>query len=167
MLAASSTAVNIAPNNNNGLNRGNNNNNNLNVVPVTNPQMTIQELLASQGFGSGQQVAILVIAPQNLASVQGLFGGQQQQQFFGRGYGQQQTLASNQQQLLVEAPAQPVSVHYKSQSIPLNVQHTHIPAPTPEVKLSTSQEEPHKIIHGLYNILYNILYGFHLTFFFF
>ncbi len=137
----------------------------MNVVPVTNPQMTIQELLASQGFGSGQQVAILVIAPQNLASVQGLFGGQQQQQVFGRGYGQQQTASSN--QLLVEAPAQPVSVHYKSQSIPLNVQHTHIPAPTPEVKLSTSQEEPHKIIHGLYNILYSILYGFHLTFFFF
>lgn len=128
--------------------------------------MTIQELLASQGFGSGQQVAILVIAPQNLASVQGLLGGQQQQQFFGRGYGQQQTLASNQQQLLVEAPAQPVSVHYKSQSIPLNVQHTHIPAPTPEVKLSTSQEEPHKIIHGLYNILYNSFYGFQLISFF-
>lgn len=126
--------------------------------------MTIQELLASQGFGSGQQVAILVIAPQNLASVQGLIGGQQQQQVFGRGYSQQQTASSN--QLLVEAPAQPVSVHYKSQSIPLNVQHTHIPAPTPEVKLSTSQEEPHKIIHGLYNILYNSLYGFHLISFF-
>ena len=100
-----------------------------------------------------------MIAPQNLASVQGLFGGQQQA--FGRGYGQQ-TASSN--QLLVEAPAQPVSVHYKSQSIPLNVQHTHIPAPTPEVKLSTSQEEPHKIIHGLYNILYGFHFYFNLFF---
>lgn len=107
--------------------------------------MTIQELLASQGFSNGQQVAILVIAPENLASVQGLFGGQQQQAF-GRQFGQQSAGSSN--QLLVEAPPQEVSVHYKSQSVPLNVQHTHIPAPTQEVKLTTSQEEPHKIIHG-------------------
>jgi len=109
-------------------------NSNLNVVPVRNTQITLQELLASQGLNNGQAV-ILVIAPQNLVNSQRQYGGKAVQQL------------PTSSQYLVEAPAQPVQVHYKSQSIPLNVQHTHIPAPKPETKLSKSEEEPHVIVH--------------------
>ena len=105
-------------------------NQNVNTIPLQNGQISLQELLAS----SNGQPLIVLIAPQSLLSSQRLLGGKALQLPTGN-------------QLLVEAPVQPVQVHYKSQSIPLNVQHTHIPAPTPETKLSRSEEEPHKIIH--------------------
>lgn len=101
----------------------------VNTIPVSNGQISLQEFLASQGLNSNQ-VAILVVAPQKLLGSKVLH-----------------QLQSTNSQLLVEAPVQPVHVHYKSQSIPLNVQHTHIPAPKPETKLSRSEEEPHRIVH--------------------
>lgn len=112
---------------------------------ISNPnQVTLQQLLAQYGL-KNDQVALIMIAPRNAVStqqgllqyIQGSLGVSGASAFGSNG------------PVTVTSPAQPIDVHYKSQSAPLNVQHTHIPAPKPELKLSRSEEEPHTVVHEI------------------
>ncbi|XP_046912424.1 uncharacterized protein LOC124493390 [Dermatophagoides farinae] len=97
--------------------------------------ITLHELLVSHGIQNGQ-MALVMVAPLNAEQALQASAGTLQNQLVNR-------------PLLVQSPAQEVNVHYRSQSAPLNVQHTHIPAPKPELQLSRSEEEPHKLVHEI------------------
>lgn len=103
-------------------------------------QITLHDLLVSHGIQDGQMALVMVapISPEQAlqASQHGTLPGALQNQLVNR-------------PLLVHGPAQAVDVHYKSQSAPLNIQHTHIPAPKPELQLSRSEEEPHRLVHEI------------------
>lgn len=97
--------------------------------------ITLHQLLASHGIQDGQ-MALVMVAPLNAEQALQANYGTLQQQLVNR-------------PLLVQSPSQEVNVHYRSQSAPLNVQHTHIPAPKPELQLSRSEEEPHRLVHEI------------------
>lgn len=98
-------------------------------------QVTLHDLLVSHGIQDGQ-MALVMVAPLTAEQALQASTGQLQSQLVNR-------------PMFVQSPAQPVNVHYRSQSAPLNVQHTHIPAPKPELQLSRSEEEPHRLIHEI------------------
>ncbi|KPM06931.1 DFP2-like protein 25 [Sarcoptes scabiei] len=98
-------------------------------------QITLHDLLVSHGIRDGQ-MALVMVAPLSPQQALEASAGTLQSQLVNR-------------PLLVQSPAQAVNVHYKSQSAPLNVQHTHIPAPKPELQLSRSEEEPHRLVHEI------------------
>lgn len=122
------------------------------LIPLNgNGQISIGQLLSRYGLSGNQQVYLAVAEPGRAYQSGSLIAGQQliaAPQLVQQQVPLLQTATQIQQApLVLNAPVQPVNVHYKSQSAPLNVQHTHIPAPAPETKLSRSEEEPHKIIH--------------------
>lgn len=120
-------------------------------------QITLQQLLASNGLANKQGVTLFLIAPQKMIRTTALGNSAAYSSAAtaagggGQSYGASdnyETLQSA-QEVNYNAPATPVRVNYQSRSAPLDVQHTHIPAPKPELKQTRSEEEPHVLIHEI------------------
>lgn len=126
-------------------------------------QITLQQLLASNGLANKQGITLFLIAPQKMIRTTALgnsaaYGSAATAAATGRtlggagdAYGASNNYETVQsvQEVNYNAPATPVRVNYQSQSAPLDVQHTHIPAPKPELKQTRSEEEPHVLIHEI------------------